>query len=453
MAISAGGIGSGLDINALVRQLVAADRAPQAQRLNRQEAGANFRLSALGTLRNSFDGLSRALQTFGNASTYGARTVSSSLQDVFTATAGASVPPGSYGVEVLSLASAQKVRTAPLPEAATGAGTLRFSQGDTSFEVEVAEGDSPTALRDAINTAASAAGVKIAATVVQGDAGPSLVLTAQESGAAKAFRIEQVGGAGDLGGLTFDPADPDAPGGMAQVTGAADAQARIDGVLATSSTNQLTGAISGLTLNLKQARPGETGTLTIGADNTPARNAMAAFVTAYNASINALATATRYNAETGDAGALNGDALARGAGGALRNGIGAFLANAGNLGLKTRVDGTLEFSASTFEAAMAADPARVEGLVRGLGESMGAVVGRYIGNQGAFTQRADSLNAQLRSVSSQRDELDRRMEGVEARYMRQFTALDSLVAQLSSTGNFLSQQLANLPRINTQPRR
>ena len=49
--ITAAGIGSGLDIEGLVTQLVAAERAPTENRLNRQDAQLTAELSAFGTLK------------------------------------------------------------------------------------------------------------------------------------------------------------------------------------------------------------------------------------------------------------------------------------------------------------------------------------------------------------------------------------------------------------------
>lgn len=450
--LRAGGIGSGLDINSLVSQLVAAERSPQSQRINRMETGAKFRLSAVATLSNAFDGLKRALDTLRSDAPYGARTVVSSAEDRFTATAGAQVPAGSYGIEVLALASAPKLISAPIDGAAIlGEGTLRISVGDTSFDVQVSASDTINDLRGAINSAAQAAGAKVGATVIRGDDGQlTLSLTGQQTGAANVIGIAQTGGTGDLSAFTFDP--DGGPSGLTALSAASDAQVRIDGVLRSSASNQVSDAISGLTLTLRKVSDPDAApaTLTISADNTPARNAVQGLVTAYNAAVGALAAATRFNPATGEAGALNGDALARGATGDLRNAMAAFIGGAADLGLSSRVDGSIVFDVAKFNAALGADPARVEQAVRGLGESMGQVVSRYVGNDGGFSVRTKSLNDQIARATSQREALDRRMEAVEARYLRQFTALDSLVATLTSTGNFLTQQLAGLRGLNEQ---
>jgi len=49
--LSAPGLGSGLDVNNLVTQLVAAERSPVEQRISRTQAGIDSKLSALGVMR------------------------------------------------------------------------------------------------------------------------------------------------------------------------------------------------------------------------------------------------------------------------------------------------------------------------------------------------------------------------------------------------------------------
>jgi len=54
MAIASSlGIGSGIDINTIVKQLVAADGKPAFDAINRKTNSANARLSALGRLKSS----------------------------------------------------------------------------------------------------------------------------------------------------------------------------------------------------------------------------------------------------------------------------------------------------------------------------------------------------------------------------------------------------------------
>lgn len=63
--------------------------------------------------------------------------------------------------------------------------------------------------------------------------------------------------------------------------------------------------------------------------------------------------------------------------------------------------------------------------------------------------REDRLNDDLEEISEEREKLDLRITNLEARLIRQFSALDALVAQFNNTSSFLTQQLANLPEPNS----
>ncbi len=67
-----------------------------------------------------------------------------------------------------------------------------------------------------------------------------------------------------------------------------------------------------------------------------------------------------------------------------------------------------------------------------------------VGDAGSITARQATLNSQIADVTEQRADLDRRLELTRERFLRQFTALDSLVAQLQSTSDFLARQLGGL---------
>jgi flagellar hook-associated protein 2 len=148
----------------------------------------------------------------------------------------------------------------------------------------------------------------------------------------------------------------------------------------------------------------------------------------------------------------------RSASGQLRNvlsGVLGDLASQGldakTLGLQTRgypsSDGTLVFDSSKFTAVLVSNPEKIRSAFTGdsgFAGKLQAAVGSYIGTNGAFTQRTSGLNAQIKDVATQRLALDARMEAVGNRYKAQFVAMDSMVAQMSSTSSYLAQQLASL---------
>jgi flagellar hook-associated protein 2 len=66
---------------------------------------------------------------------------------------------------------------------------------------------------------------------------------------------------------------------------------------------------------------------------------------------------------------------------------------------------------------------------------------------GILSSRTTGLSSQVERIDEQREALEARIIGIEARYQAQFSALDSLLGQLNSTGDFLTLQLANLPGV------
>jgi len=444
---SIGGVGSGLDIQGLVSQLVAAERAPQAQRLSRIESTARAQLSSLGNISSVLAQLKTAAGAFNTASGFGARTVSLSNANYLSATAGPQAQQGSYEIEVVSLARAGKLSSTPSATASTslGSGSLTLNVGSANFTVN-AGGDPITleGLRDAINNAGDNAGVS--ASLVTTDDGVRLVLTGRETGSAKALSIS---GSGDLNAF--------ATAFTVNAT-AANAQVRVDGNLASSNTNTFASVIPGVsfTATKSETDPATTRTtLTVGRDDGAARKQAEAFVTAVNSVLSTVKVATLANPDTGVTSPLTGDALPRSLVSQLRNTIGASVPgqptgfeSLNSVGITFQADGSLKLDAARFDAAMNANPQAVAKLFSGdgsTGKRVADLVDGFTGTNGVITSRNKSINDRLNDVTRQRDALDLRMERVQRNYLAQFTAMEKIVAQLQGTSSFLANQLAQLP--------
>ncbi len=454
-----GGIGSGLDISALVNQLVTADRRPQESRLNKLETTTKFKLSGIGTVSSAFDSLKTALDALQKADSLGARTVSSTMlsvasgggtanaatDQVLTPTAGRSTPVGSYQVEVLSLASAHKLLGGGIEAGSKfGAGNLRIAIGETSVDVAIKADATLADIRSAINDAAGKHGVQAA--LLTSDNGQHLSLGSAKTGTANAISIQVLDGDSDLQAMIA---------GLVEQSPATDAKVSIDGLVTTSASNTVKDAVPGMTLVLKQAG---TSRVDVSADPSGSRAAVDTFVKAYNAALKAVGTATTYNAETKTPSSLTGDAQMRGAASQLRNVMNDLLGglaqqglDAKTLGLQTQghpnPDGTLVLDATKFNQAMEADSAKIIAAFTGdsgVAAKLNDVVKGYVGIDGSLTLRNKGLNDQLKDVARQREALEVRMTASAARYKTQFVALDALMAQMTSTSGALSQQLASL---------
>lgn len=87
--------------------------------------------------------------------------------------------------------------------------------------------------------------------------------------------------------------------------------------------------------------------------------------------------------------------------------------------------------------------------VEGVGERTVDLVTRMVGAEGAIESRRDSLNRELDQIAQSQARLEERIASYRERLVSQFTAADSLISQLNSTRDYVSQQLAALaPQAN-----
>lgn len=445
-------IGSGLDIPTIVSNLVANERKPAADRINNQGTTATAKLSALGSIKSSLGSLQSALETLTkSASTpaykttvpegsgFGATVVTDPSTGKTLAAA------GTYNVEVLSLAQPQKLSSGAFAaDAAVGDGTLKIAWDDKSLDVAIKPGSTLSDIAAAINKAAGGKGVN--ATVITANDGQHLVLNAVDAGTKGALTVSASGGNGGLSALTWDGT----AGGLSQTVAATNARVRVDGFERESSSNSVSDLIPGITLNLTKAEEGTTKTLTVSQDNAPLKINVQAFVSAYNASINLLKNSSAYDATNKKASTLTGDSMVRGLQQQLRGQLSANVVDLKAMGLTINTDGTMSLNASTFDKAMAENPTMAASLLGKDGRLSGGLSSLLKSNldsgTGTLTLRTDALNKQIKKLEKDLDDLDARMEKVSDRYTRQFNAMDSLVAQMQGTSNYLAQQLAALQK-------
>ena len=453
-SIVTSGVGSGLDVAGLVQKLVTAEGAPKSARLDQQEAKAQAKLSALGTLRAAIAKFQDTVSTLKSIDKFQGRQVTLSSDDFLAATSDSTAVPGSYEVEVQQVASAHKLQSGTFASAATvaGTGTLRIVTGGQTFDVTIDDTNKTVGgIAKAIN--ASAAGAKVMATVITGASEARLVITSRNSGAANAMTITQSGGDGGLASLTYPPSGI----GVTQLKGALDARVLVDGVLATSATNVVTGAIAGVTLNVESENAsGETTAVTVDFDRAAARKAVGDFVTSYNAIVDAIKSVASYNVNTKQGGPLFGDTGVLNIADQLRReitsavpGLSGSADMLAELGINGQLDGKLAVSNAQLDAAFNSNFDAIGALFAtdkvGMAVKIGGLLDLYLGSSGLFNSRADSLNASIKDIGNQRAQLTDRLTQLQTRYTKQFNALDGLLAKLQGTSNYLAQQLGNLP--------
>jgi len=241
--ISAPGVGSGLDVGSIVDQLMAIERRP-LNRLESSKQDLQVQLSAFGTLKSSLASFQTALSDLKTLNAFEVYKADSADETAFTATADSTAATGFTDIQVVSLAEAHKMGSLAIADTDTttlgGAGDqATFTVNGNAFTVN-GGGMTLSQLRDAINGAPDNTGVS--ATIISENSGSNrLVLTARETGNVNAIGLSFTGSLGTDLGLT-DNNDP------LQL----DSQLLVDGLYTiTRSSNTISDAISGITLNLK----------------------------------------------------------------------------------------------------------------------------------------------------------------------------------------------------------
>jgi len=270
------------------------------------------------------------------------------------------------------------------------------------------------------------------------------VLTAVDAGTKGALKVSASGGNGGLAALQYDGTDASTMDVMVE---AKDAVVVVDGFTRTSSSNTITDLVPGVSLTLTKAKEGETQTLTISPDNSTLKTNLNAFITAYNSIQSTLKNSSAYNAETGTASTMTGDAMVRGLQQQLRGQISANVNDLKALGVTIAADGTLSLNSTTLDTALTKNPeaaTKLFGADGAMGKPMTELLKSNLdATTGTITQRTSSLNKQIKALEKQLDDLDARMEKVSDRYTKQFTAMESLVTQMQSASSSLASQLTS----------
>lgn len=485
MALSSPGVGSGLDINGLVKQLMTLERAPITL-LDKKEASFQARLSSFGTVKSALASLQTAAKALSTPEKFSPMKTTVADSSVLSASAGATAMAGSHEVEVQSLAQSQKLLMSAAggggyatADTVIGTGTITIGFGTyTAAEAPATEPsftpnpDKPDAknividssnntlsgVRDAINSANAGVSASI---IRDGSAnGYRLILTSTDSGARNAMKIGVAGATGELGQLAYDPSSAAAQATrLTETVAAKDSVIKVDNVTITNQSNTVTDAIQGVTLNLaKTMAEGTTTKITVARDTSNVKTAVEGFVKAYNDANKAMRDATSYDVSTGKAAVLTGDSTVRSIQSQLRgvfanplSGAPAGMSLLSDVGISFQKDGTLTIDEAKFNKTLA-DPAKdmsklfaSTGSVKGFAWQTEVLTGRILSPVGVLANRSDSINASIKDIGSRRDVINDRLVGIEKRYRDQFTALDSMVASMTATSAYLAQQLANLP--------
>ena len=440
------GVGSGFDTIGIVKALVDAEKAPKQSQITAQQKDTTIQLSAVGTVKASLETYRTAIAKLNSVSSFNGLTASSNDEKISKVTIDDKASSGKYALNVTQLATASKI-TSKVFEGGASASvnssekdqTMTISQSGDSYDVKIPAGATMQQTRDAINTQLQSKG--ISANVLTDANGSRLVIGSQTTGKGTDITVS---------------GDSELATGYSAGKPPVNAEYTIDDIAMESSSNKITSAISGVTLELLDTKP---STITVASNTDTLKTSVQSFVTAYNALLTSINTQTKVTA-TGDAatttaGALTGDASMR----QLVNGLrGELLQNSGTssvgnlaqMGISTdQKTGLLTLDDTKWKAAVATPNGAIE-IAKvftgdtGLITRMTKATESYVGTAGLLATRATDLNTKLTDLTTQQSDLDRRMESMKTTLTAKYTAMDGLIAKINASSSSIMTTLNSL---------
>lgn len=460
-SISTLGVGSGLDLSNILDSLETAEKASLTP-ISTQQTAYTAKLSAYGTLKSSLTTFQTANTALNSADLFTA-TSATSTSSAFSATTSGTVVAGKYTISVSQLAQAQTLTSAVQTSNTTALGdssassrtlTIALKDGSSKDITLTSDQTSLTGMRDAINSADAG----VSATIIKvGDGSYRLSLTSSETGSDNAVSSISVTGDNTLQGIVGYDASASSNAMTESVT-AQNAKLTVNNVEIENSSNTISDALEGITLNLNDTTTGNQ-TLTITKDTSKAENAINNWVSAYNTLLNQFDTLTKYtavdvgsDAQDSSNGALLGDSTLR----TIQTQLKSMLTNAqssstyktlAQIGITTDpTSGQLETDSDKLSAALTNDPDGVKEMIVGDGKTTGITttiatnLTSWLSSTGIVQAATDGVSKTLNQLTDQYNEMSTRIDNMVARYKTQFTALDVLMSSLNSTSSYLTQQ-------------
>jgi flagellar hook-associated protein 2 len=454
MALSSPGIGSNLDVNSIVSQLMSLESKP-LNTLNQQEASYQAELTGYGSLKSALSTFQSALQGLTDSAKFAALSATPADTTALTASASSAAMAGNYAINVTTLAQAQKLVATGQTDVNTaiGSGTVTFdfgtisggsfnsstgkytgatftSNGNGSKSIAIdSSNNSLQGIRDAINSAQ----VGVTATIIN-DGGTSpyrLVLTSNNPGISNSVKISV---SGDTALSNLVAQDPAGTQNLSETLSAQNANLTVDGIAVSKTSNTISDAIPGVTFTLLKASANTT--LSVSRDTNSVQSSVQAFVKAYNDVNKTLSDLSAYNSATKKGAVLQGDATVRTIQTQIRNTLTSTITALtggttllSQIGVSFQKDGTLSLDAAKLQNVIANSPGDVAGLFAAVGKTTDSLIsyvsaststkpGKYAVTVTQLATQGKSVGAQDISagatISSANDTLNVLVDGVPA---------------------------------------
>jgi flagellar hook-associated protein 2 len=429
---------AGFDVQTIVDEVLQSQSQEETQ-WQSQETTFNNQATALQQLNSQLQSLlNDANDLTDPLGSFDSMTASVSDSSALSATAGSGAAVGSHSISINSLATTSSYYS---DELATNSTTF----GTGSFSLQVGSGPATTITVDDTNNtltglaaAINSQNLGVTANVITDSGGARLTLVSNSSGAAGNISISN-----NTTGLTFNL------GSTGQ-----DASLTVDGVPIDSSSNTVTTAIAGVTLNLL-AETSSPVTLQVGSDTSQAATAINNFVSDYNTVIASVNSAFSYNSTTGTTGILMGDSSVEMVQSTLLSDVTASVSGNGgitslaSLGISMNADGTLSVDNSQLTGALASNFQAVQNFFQTTSTGFAQQFASDLTNltdptKGVIAVDLNGINSSVSSLQSEISDFEANLTTEQQSLTTYYSNINATLQELPSMLSTVNAQLSSL---------
>jgi flagellar hook-associated protein 2 len=432
--ITMAGLASGMDVSGMIDALVQANGVRMAAMKSRMQAtqASSTNISGVATLLAKLKSAVDALSDTSNIQGYAASSSDTALQLSVTGAANG----GRYSVDVKTLAQEYRAYSSPVASSSSAlgqTGTMAIQVGSASPEgITINADDSLDAIVDKINEA----GIGVQASTFNDGSQVRLQLRGLNSGAGYEVVVTGL----DLGLNLAENVKQQARS----------AHLVIDGFDVYSQTNQIVGAIPGVTITAT-AQTTSAATIEVKTDPTSVKSKIQAVVTAYNAVVGKVQSLAGYGTTKASDDLLAGDSTLRDLTSRMSDTIMSVAGNdakyqtLSSLGVSLNRDGTLAFDDTKLTKALSTSPTAVTKILAGTSSSDGVmdVMSHLVdtftrSGDGLLVNKRTTLDAAAKRLLTQADSEQSRLDDYRAKLERQFQAMDDAMTAANSTSAYLT---------------
>ncbi len=437
---------SGIDVASTVAELMQIERQPEAQ-MQSQQSDISQQISMLGAISNDLQALATVAHSLSDINGgLQAKTVTSTRDDVVTATADTTAAIGNHTVTVTNLATVSSSYSNVVPSTTQlGGGEIDVAYGDpnnptSSDKIMIPTGD------DTLQQVASyinSSNYGVTASVVTDTSGSRLSLVSKTSGAAGNLTVTSPA-------LTFT-----------QGTAGVDAQLTVDGVPIDSATNTVTTALPGVTLNLGSGAPGTPVTISVGGDTAQATQTINNFVSAYNAVVNDINSQFTLDGNAQE-GPLASDSGLRSLQNQLLSAVSYSVSGTGqyvnlqSLGIEMQDNGTLQVNSKVLNDALTNHYQDFQNFFqsltpKGFGNFFNTQMMQMTDvTEGPLALSTLGLQETNQSLSKDINDFEARMSSMQTELTQQYSTLNATLVEYPILMQQIASQLSSLPTTSSK---